>query len=94
MTLPNWVVALSDTIQDASGLDSSRESAREWLPDLIAKHLPRCDGCKHWSFAPDYKPPAGTCALQNGPQGKVSSDCGDWTIYTEADFGCVQWEAK
>ena len=37
MLIPNdWLIRLSDAIQDASGLDSSRESAREWLPAFIA----------------------------------------------------------
>lgn len=62
--------------------------------DVAYMPVPRCDGCKHWALDSVYIRRIGICAMQNSSEGQVSSDCGDYTIMTESDFGCVQFEAK
>ncbi len=60
--------------------------------------VPRCETCLYFYQDGTRGKDRGECSLQNGDVpnriGKVASDCGDWTILVEADFGCVQWETK
>jgi len=57
--------------------------------DTAYMPVPRCDGCKHWTYRPEYLDPHGACMAD-----AIGSDCNDYTIIVPADFGCVQWEAK
>lgn len=60
--------------------------------------VPRCATCKNWER---HRPGPfetreitnGACCGGTGPSG-VYVECGEATLSTEQDFGCVQWEAK
>jgi hypothetical protein len=64
-------------------------------PNVAYMPVPRCESCKFWKLyeSGQYKVgEAGECT-KNTDSG-VWSDCDDYTIMTEANFGCVQWEAR
>ena len=61
------------------------------LPDVAYMPVPRCDSCGHWELDPAYMDPVGRCLNK---ESKIGSDCNDYTIMTDADFGCVQWKAQ
>ena len=62
-------------------------------PDTAYMEVPRCETCKYWQKDHSYEEPSGICLRQES-YGKIWSDCGDYTIMTSGDFGCVQYEAK
>lgn len=67
--------------------------------------VPRCDGCRWW-WRDGGEAGTGVCVANyqsaryvghewpDGRAVKMWTDCGEMTIRTDADFGCVQWESK
>lgn len=67
-------------------------------PDVAYMPVPRCDGCKHWSRWIEGEP-NGSCELtkdawQTENKAKFYAEGGYVRVDTEANFGCVQFEAK
>lgn len=98
MIVKDWAQTAARAIAEQTGYGN--DAADSWMRDIILKHcslkpdtaympVPRCDSCRHWQLDLNYKEPSGRCDAA-----KVWSDCGDYTIMTSRDFGCVQWEAK
>lgn len=59
-----------------------------------ALRQPRCATCKYWVPRPDCQyvevEQTGECTSKTA----AWSDCGDYTILTGNEFGCIRWEAK
>lgn len=96
---PRWLKAIEDE------LSTLTQQEADLCLAAIAKHLPlkaetaymevpRCETCTHWSKRHHHEN-SGFCML---PQA-LNDAAPMWTemydyILTNADFGCVAWEAK
>lgn len=101
----DWITEAAKEISHETGLVPPGKMEVDEVIEILHRHspfkdgvaympVPRCNGCRHWNKDNSYVDSTGECGLQNSPEGKVSSDCGDYTIYTTGDFGCVQFETK
>ncbi len=77
----------------AATLDKFLYSDADVLREIAARLDERrcCDTCKWWQSPPTSEGEAGLCLHEHrrfGPAGH----CGA-LVATDADFGCVQWEA-
>lgn len=55
--------------------------------------VPRCDECKHWDRDEDDQEKGQCLMMYEGAATKIWPEYRD-NIFTNADFGCVQWEPK
>lgn len=57
--------------------------------------VPRCDGCAHWkrSIMPD-RGPCGMSMRKDGALSIFLPSMQPAQVWTKADFGCVQFEAR
>lgn len=60
-------------------------------PNVAYMPVPRCVACIRWTRHTE-DPEIGVCSLRDAPDSKMWPEAHD-AIYTEPDFGCVQWEA-
>ncbi len=93
--MADWATKLAEEIFDATGCDTSFESARPWLLKIIDAHslmpVPRCETCAHWLKREMYT--AGFCDFAADGDSKMFAELYD-AVLTEPDFGCVQWKKK
>jgi hypothetical protein len=64
-------------------------------PDTAYMEVPRCDGCRWWKES--LMPGRGPCAMSMRRDGGLSvfmPDQRPGQVWTRADFGCVQFEAR
>ena len=55
--------------------------------------VPRCETCANWTWRPAAQARDGICDMTKWPDGmRIATDCGENTIVTSADFGCVEWK--
>lgn len=67
----------------------------ELKPDTAYMEVPRCDACRHWKES--LVPGRGPCGMSTRKDGGLSvflpsAQMGQ--VWTKADFGCVQFEAR
>ena len=96
-------ISLDEWERNSAGADNGYSAGGATQPDTLYMHMmpvPRCDGCKHWrpeNFSNNGRNSQleGECMYAlGGGDVKLMAWCEDPVIVTQADFGCVEWEAK
>lgn len=100
---PRWLKAIENELTSGGGPLTQQEAElctaaikklTPFKPDEAYMLVPRCEACTHWSKRHHHEN-SGFCML---PQA-LNDAAPMWTemydyILTNADFGCVGWEAK
>ena len=105
----SWIADAAEEIYAASFEHVEAAISSDTVEEIIAKHspfkvdvaympVPRCDSCRHWEPRGGEGTVVpltgdGFCMRTQQQDSKMAAEMYDHII-TDANFGCVQWEAK